>query len=141
MLAVDAVGRANNRARPTLQMPDHPGSDRFVIVRQIQLSDWPALTGAGPKDFFRFRDRDAHHDGIIGFPRRWRGTRLRFGAHRAGPSKVRGVALFEFQTASGAFLVLSMKGFGLEPLPAAMSAMVRPEAIDRSSDKSASASF
>src|SRR5258708_6497177 len=50
---------------------------------------------------------------------------------------------FEFQTASAGnvFLVFSMKGFGRGPLPAAISAIVRPEATERSSATIASPSF
>src|SRR5258708_30091262 len=37
MLAADAVGRPDNRARPALQMRDHPWSADSVVAREIQL--------------------------------------------------------------------------------------------------------
>src|SRR5215469_824873 len=46
-------------------------------------------------------------------------------------------SLLEFHTASERYRVpLSMKGRGLRPLPAAISAIVRPEATERSSSDS-----
>ena len=64
MLAVDAVGRANNRAWPPLQMRDHPASDGFVIARQLQFGDGLAIAGVGPENFLRLLDRHTRNDGI-----------------------------------------------------------------------------
>ena len=49
LLAVDAVGHADDRARPALDVADHPGADRFVVARQIELGDRLAVAGVGPQ--------------------------------------------------------------------------------------------
>jgi len=51
-------------------------------------------------------------------------------------------ALLEFQTASGLAVLVwaSMKGFGPRPFPAAICAIVRPDAMERSSASRASLS-
>ena len=48
MLAADTVGRTNDRARPAFQMRDHPRSDRFKVVREIELGNRLTVAVVGP---------------------------------------------------------------------------------------------
>src|SRR6185437_16760561 len=58
--AIDPVRGTDDRARPSLQMTDHPGSDRFEIAREIELGHSFAIAGVRPKCLVRLRDHDAH---------------------------------------------------------------------------------
>ena len=48
-LAADAVGRADDRAGPALDVRHHPVADRLVVVRQVELGDRLAVAGVGPQ--------------------------------------------------------------------------------------------
>ena len=48
LLALDAVGRAHDRAWPALDVTDHPVSDGFEIAREIKFGDAFAIAAVGP---------------------------------------------------------------------------------------------
>ena len=73
-LTVDAVGRADDRARPALEMADHPVADRLEIAREIELGDGLAVAGVRPQRLVGLGDDDAHHLGGL-FGRRLRASR------------------------------------------------------------------
>src|SRR5260370_24203859 len=74
MLTGDTIGRTNNRGRPTLQMREYPGTDRLVVMLEIEFRHQFAVTGVGPEDFFGLRDWQTHNDRIVAIFRRIRRT-------------------------------------------------------------------
>ena len=54
-----AVRRADNRARPSLDMVHHPGADRFVIAGEICLRHRLAVAGVRPERLVGVRDQNA----------------------------------------------------------------------------------
>ena len=63
LLAIDAIGRADDGARPSLEMLDHPGTDLFEIGREIALGDrLPSLLGR-PQRLVGVGYAHAHNDG------------------------------------------------------------------------------
>jgi hypothetical protein len=49
LLATNSIGRANDRARSSLDMVDQPRPNRFMIARQIDLGNRFAITGIRPE--------------------------------------------------------------------------------------------
>src|SRR5690349_14506193 len=89
--AVDAVGRADDRARTALEVADHPFADRLEILRKIELGDALAVAGIGPQLLVGLRDHYAHDLGCLA--RRRLRTRRRCLAVTLARSGLRDVSL------------------------------------------------
>ena len=63
LLVIDAIGRADDGAGPSLEMLDHPGTNLFEIGGKIELGDGlPFLLGR-PQRLVGVGDAHAHNDG------------------------------------------------------------------------------
>src|SRR3954452_1322752 len=76
--ALDAVGRADQRAWPALEVNDHPFADGFEVAREIQLGDGIAIAVVRPELLVRLGNDDSHHFGTAaGLGRSCASLRLR----------------------------------------------------------------
>ncbi len=74
LVAVDAVRRADDRARAPLDVRHHPGADVLQVAGEVELGDRRPVAAVGPERLVRIGQGDAHDDRGIGF---LHGRRLR----------------------------------------------------------------
>ena len=60
-LALDAVGRPQDRTRPPFEVRDHPLADGLEVAREIELGHAPRVARVRPQRLVGIRDADAEH--------------------------------------------------------------------------------
>ena len=93
-LALDPIGRADDRHRPVGDMGQYPFGRLFIVAGQVRLGDRRAAAGGGPQNLIRAGQGDAGDDHLVlarsarrrrGLLRLFRRRRLRLIDHLLSP--------------------------------------------------------